>query len=118
MIAVGLLLVPHLISLVSDGKGERTDPIKRQATTTNTGSSATFVVNEAYHPKSGKSTRGTSTILLITATKTVLVSPGPGRSTCWNSFTSRRLKGLRRARKEAGSEGGSPRGAGLEGEGR
>lgn len=116
---MGLLLVHSSLSVVIlDKRGKRTDPIKRQATTTKTGSSATFVVNDAYHPKSGKSTRGTSTILLTTATMTVLVSPGAGASTCWNSFTSWRLKGLRRARKETGSEGGIERGAGVVGEGR
>lgn len=56
----------------------RTDPMSRQAETIKTGSSATFVVAIAYHPKRGRSTSGVTTMRLTTATITVRVSPGGG----------------------------------------
>jgi hypothetical protein len=74
---------------------ESTHPTRRQDTTIKTGSSATLLVMTAYQPNSGRSSKGTITILLITATNTVLVSPG----FCFAPLETDFLKGLIRERR-------------------
>lgn len=82
--------------------------MSKQATTTNTGSSATFCVKAAYHPNSGTMMSGTTTILVATATSTVRPSPGlpldDRRGFLTNGFSR-----SRRGARSTGAVGGEGR---------
>lgn len=75
VIAVGLLSINSTSVTCSVSEQRVTNPMSKHATTMKMGSSATFVVANAYHAKSGNSTNGVTIMRLITATMTVRVSP-------------------------------------------